>query len=366
LAADGTGWTIGCLISRMMMADQFSNSGWRDPTRRFHPLDVPGCARARLTLRRKRCGRGFAYFHANGRRITDPKTVSRLAALAVPPAYADVVYAADPAAPLQAMGRDAAGRCQYRYNSAWERARERRKARRLVRLIDALPRVRRRVAAVLATREPTREFAMASAIALVDAAGLRSGSARHARISGARGAVSLHKSHVRLNGSSITLTFPAKGGKRVMKTVRSARLARAIKLLRRLPGRRLFLFQQDGEIKAIRVREVNAYLCDIASSKLSLKDFRTLRASLHVVRALKRIKRASSQRSRKRQLRAAIKTAADDLANTPAVCHKSYVHEAVVEAFERDALTTAPQGRGQGQAPARQILARVIEDHIAR
>jgi DNA topoisomerase-1 len=158
------------------------------------------------------------------------------------------------------------------------------------------------------------------------------------------------------------LAFPAKGGKRVVKTIHSSRLADAIKLLRRLPGRRLFLFQGGEEARPIRVREVNAYLCDIASCKLSLKDFRTLRASLHVVSALARIERASSERRRKRQLREAIQGAADDLANTPTVCRKSYVHEAVVDAFERDALGTT--GRASGSVPARKILAEVIENHV--
>jgi DNA topoisomerase-1 len=318
---------------------------------------------ASLKIRRKRCGRGFAYFGANGRRITDTGMIDRLTRLAVPRAYVDVRYSADPAAALQAIGRDAAGRWQYRYNPAWERARERRKARGLARLINALPRIRRRVTTVLSTRTPTREFAMASAIALVDAAGLRSGTSKHAKLSGARGAISLHKSHVRLNGSSITLTFPAKSGKRVTKTIRSPRLARTIKVLQCLPGRRLFVFREGHSAKPIRVRDVNAYLCDIAACKLSLKDFRTLRASLHVVDALVRVQRAPSERRRKRQLQQAIQSAADDLANTPAVCRKSYVHEAVVDAFERDALAAKV---GLAQEPPRQILARVIEDHVAR
>jgi DNA topoisomerase-1 len=143
-------------------------------------------------------------------------------------------------------------------------------------------------------------------------------------------------------------------------------LVRAIKVLRCVPGRRLFLFRDGSQGKPIRVREVNAYLCDIAACKLSLKDFRTFRASLHVVDALARVTPARTERKRKHQLRQAIKSAAEDLANTPAVCRKSYVHEAVVEAFERDALTPNSQDRGRQPAPAQQILAQVIENHVAR
>jgi DNA topoisomerase-1 len=341
-------------------------SARRDTTGQPTAGAISSDARKRLTIRRKRRGRGFGYFNAAGQRITDAEIVSRLQRLAVPPAYADVAYSVDPRAPLQAMGRDAAGRWQYRYNAAWERARERRKARVLARLLAVLPRIRRRVTAVLAAPAPTREFAMACAIALVDATGLRSGTARHARISGARGAVSLHKSHVRISGHSIALAFPAKGGKLVTKALRSPRLTRAIKVLRCIPGRRLFLFREGDEIRAIRVREVNAYLCDIADCKLSLKDFRTLRASLHVVDALARVERSGSATSRKRQLRQAIKSAADDLANTPAVCRKSYVHEAVVDAFERDSLVAKRRRSGHRSMPAREILAGVIDRHVAR
>ena len=134
-----------------------------------------GTGRDGLTIERRKCGRGFGYFARSGRRIRNPRVIERLARLAVPPAYVDVAYAAGDLAPLQAMGRDAAGRWQYRYHPNREKQRERRKARHLIRLIDALPRIRRHVTSVLSTRKPTREFAMATAIALIDATGIRSG-----------------------------------------------------------------------------------------------------------------------------------------------------------------------------------------------
>ena len=123
--------------------------------------------------------------------------------------------------------------------------RERRKSRHLLRLIEALPRIRRNLTGVLATRQPTREFAMAAAIALIDATGIRSGTSRHARLSGARGAVTLLKSNVQLNGRSITLTFKAKGGKQVVKDVHAPRLVPAIKVLQRLPGRGCLLYRDE-------------------------------------------------------------------------------------------------------------------------
>src|ERR1043165_4090382 len=245
-----------------------------------------------LTISRRVCGRGFSYHGKNGRQIRDPGVIARLTRLAVPPAYADVVYASNETAPLQALGRDAVGRWQYRYHPDRVKLRERRKTRHLVRLLEALPRIRRHVTGVLATRKPTREFAMAAAIALIDATGIRSGTSRHARLSGARGAVTLLKSNVEIRGRSVRLKFKAKGGKQVNKDIHAPRLVPAIKVLQRLPGARLFLYQDGDQVRAIRTREVNAFLCDMASCKVSCKDFRTLRASMNVVETLLRTERA--------------------------------------------------------------------------
>ena len=320
-------------------------------------------ARDGLTIQRRRCGSGFSYHGKNGRRISDPRIVKRLARLAMPPAYVDVIYAADALAPLQAMGRDAAGRWQYRYHPEREKQRERRKTRHIVRLIGALPRIRRHVTMTLSTRKPTREFAMAAAVALIDATGIRSGSSRHARLSGARGAVTLLKSSLQISGRSITLKFKAKGGKQVVKEVHAPRLVPAFKVLQRLPGRRLFAYEDAGEIRTIRVRDVNAFLCGVASCKVSLKDFRTLRASMQVAKALARTERAESQRTRKRQMKEAIQAAADDLANTVAICRKSYVHEAVIDAFENGTLNGHGKSSNGKPAPAQQILADVVGAH---
>jgi DNA topoisomerase-1 len=319
-----------------------------------------------LTISRRVCGRGFSYHHKDGKRIRDPRLIARLASLAVPPAYVDVVYACEETAPLQAMGRDAAGRWQYRYHPDRVKARERRKTRHLVRLLEALPRIRRYVTGVLATRKPTREFAMATAVALIDATGIRSGTSRHTRLSGARGAVTLLKSNVEISGSTIRLKFKAKGGKQVMKAVQAPRLVPAIKVLQRLPGSRLFLYQDGDHVRSIRAREVNAFLCDVASCNVSCKDFRALRASMNVVETLLRIDRAKGRTRRKRQVKQAIQAAADDLTNTAAICRKSYVHEAVVEAFERGKLSNGKKSRSGRHPPVRQVLAEVVSAESAR
>ena len=292
-----------------------------------------------LSIRRRRAGKGWSYIGTNGHPIADPKVVRRLTRLAVPPAYRDVLYATDPAAHLQAIGRDAAGRLQYRYHPRWEDVRESRKARRLARLAQALPQVRRSLGQYLAGSELTREFACAAVIELVSCSAIRAGTEDYNRLHGTRGAATLLKSNVSMYGRDITLRFRSKGGKIVTKEFAAPRLVKAIQLLRQLPGRRLFQYCTESiTVRSVTAREVNAFLREIAGAKISLKDFRTLMASASVLEALARIKPAANARARRRQVLEAISAAAKDLANTPAICRKSYVHDTVVTAFEQGIL----------------------------
>src|SRR5437764_7486364 len=181
-----------------------------------------------LTIRRKRVGDKFTFVSPTGRTIRDEITRARLKRLAVPPAYEDVLYAEDPRAHIQAIGRDAAGRLQYRYHSEWEKVRERRKAKRLQRLVEALPRIRRAVNKHLATAEPTREFALSAVIELISCSAIRPGSESYTKEHGTRGATTLLKSNVAVKGSKIALRFRAKGGKNIEKDFRCPRAAAAV------------------------------------------------------------------------------------------------------------------------------------------
>src|SRR5215207_2614062 len=206
-----------------------------------------------LSIKRRGAGKGFYYQAPDGSRIKDPETLKRLASLAVPPAYTDVVYAEDPSAHLQAIGRDAAGRLQYRYHLEWEKVREARKAQRLARLVDALPRIRRSVAQYLSADEPTRDFALAAVVELVARSAIRPGSESYARLHGTRGATTLLKSNVTISGETVTLSFRSKGGKEVVKEFSAPRLCAAIEIFLRLPGRRPFQYRDDdGTVRAVR------------------------------------------------------------------------------------------------------------------
>src|ERR1700686_1465376 len=198
-----------------------------------------------LTIRRIKRGKSYSFVRANGTPIRHTGTIKRLHSMAVPPAYAEVRYSPDPNSHLQAVGRDAAGRLQYRYHSDWEKVREHRKAHRLARLVAALPKIRRNVSMHLSGDEPTREFALSAVTELIARAGIRRENESYARLNGTRGATTLLKSNVALEDDCVVLTFKAKGGKAVRKECDAAKLVRAIGILRGVPGKRMFQFRDN-------------------------------------------------------------------------------------------------------------------------
>lgn len=316
-----------------------------------------------LTIRRIKRGKGYAFIRANGTPIRHTGTIRRLNAMAMPPAYEKVRYAADPTSHLQAVGIDAAGRLQYRYHSDWEKVRETRKAHRLATLVGALPKIRRAVSSHLSGDEPTREFALAAVIELIARTAIRPGNESYAKLNGTRGATTLLKSNVHIEDDCVVLSFKAKGGKAVRKECGASKLVRALSILRALPGKRMFQYRDaGGVVRNVSTAQVNNFLREIAGIKISLKDFRTLMASAVVLESLSRISPATSERGRKKQVLEAVRAAADELSNTPAICRKSYVHDTIVTAFEDGILerfaATMKGYRSQGKRE--QLLAQVV------
>jgi DNA topoisomerase-1 len=316
-----------------------------------------------LVWRRLRRGTGFCYVREDGSAIRERALVRRLAAVGVPPAYRDVRYAPDPLAHLQATGRDAAGRLQYRYHADWQKVRETRKARRLIRLAQALPIIRRRVLQHLATGVPSREFAFAAVIELIARSAIRPGNDAYVRLHHTYGATTLLKSHVSVAADVLTLTFRAKGNKQVEKEVDARCMVDAIAVLRQLPGRRLFQYVDEaGIIRPVRSAQVNRFLREIAGVKISLKDFRTLLGSVAALDTLARSQPVTSARARQKRVLDAMRATAQDLANTPAICRKSYVHETIVTAFEEGILERFAETlkKSRSRAKREQILAHVV------
>jgi DNA topoisomerase-1 len=320
-----------------------------------------------LKIKRKRRGDDFVYLMPRGGLIRDKRTLYRLKRLAVPPAYENVRYAEDPQAHIQAIGRDAAGRWQYRYHQQWDEVRERRKARHLAELTRLLPKLRAAIPRHLNVKEPNREFALAAVIDLIAATAIRAGSEAYARENGTRGAATLLKSDVSIKGDRVSLHFRGKGGKSIAKEVRSARLARTLRRLKTLPGSRLFQYRAtDGRIAKVQRRDVNTFFKRMTSEKITLKDFRTLIACGCALAELSALKPKPSERGRHKQVLGTLRSVADELANTPAVCRKSYVHSAIVKAFEAGDLAKTVRRQPARSAGARErmlgnMLSRIAE-----
>lgn len=315
-----------------------------------------------LVLRRQRSGKGFRFVDAEGKTIKNSETIARLKSLAMPPAYINVRYAADPLLHLQAVGEDAAGRLQYRYHPNWLQVREGLKARKLENIAKTLPLITRAVRRFLRAETPdARQAATAAVVYLVSKTALRAGSDSYARERGTRGATTLLKSNIQIDGMVVRLHFRGKGAKMVALEVRDRVLAKTCQGLLSLPGRRLFQYRGiDEAIHAVRAADVNAFLREVSGARVSLKDFRTLVASAGVMKALSAAPPAETKRARKALLRDAIAAAADTLTNTPTVCRKSYVHDSVIAAFENGGL---PPEAGRTLEGTAQALARVVARH---
>ena len=295
--------------------------------------------RAGLTISRVRKGRGFAYFTEDGAVIRDKAELARFRALGLPPAWAEVRIAADPRAHLQAAGLDAAGRVQYRYHPDWETRRRKRKEAQLSLLIAALPRLRARVRHDLTEPAGSKQLALALGVALIDRTAMRVGRERYLYANGTRGAGTLMTRDVSVRGDVVTLSFPAKSGKRALYRLADAAIAEAVKKVKTIPGARLLMYRgEDGGSHALQTAEINRYLKDVTGVAVTAKDFRTLHASAMAGEALAALEPGSSERARKKQMAEVTRQVAAFLQNTPAICRSSYIAPKLYELFDRRQL----------------------------
>jgi DNA topoisomerase-1 len=223
-----------------------------------------------------------------------------------------------------------------------------------------MPSIRRRITKLLKQTAMNQDFVAAALVDLIACTAIRPGSEAYLQERGTRGAATLLKKHVQTKGDNIVLCFHGKNGKRVEKAFRSYRLANAIRRLQRIPGNRLFQYvADDGAVRNLRRRDANSFLCGISNNQVTLKDFRTLSACSQALEHLVRLEPRPSESGKRGQIKSALRAVANELANTPAVCKRSYVHFVVVEAFETGRLKRmASRGRPRGHALLRKILRR--------
>ncbi|WP_128291623.1 DNA topoisomerase IB [Afifella aestuarii] len=292
-----------------------------------------------LKIERRRSGRGFTY-RCDGKTIRDRRLRRRLEDLVIPPAWTSVCIAEDPHAHLQAVGRDQEGRLQYRYHEDWTEVRNAIKAERLLRFGRALPKIRERIARDLDRRRTDRRFSAAVAARLVDRALLRSGHrGEPSDGEGARGATTLLKKDVRLNGRTVTLDFTGKSGKKIHKVIPDTYLPSRLRKLKAIGKRRLFAYREsDGSRAYLNARDLNQYLKNAAGAQVTSKDFRTFAASAAALELFVTSEKPESEVARKRAIASVMREVSDKLANTMAVCRSSYVHPLVVQAFQEERL----------------------------
>jgi DNA topoisomerase-1 len=287
----------------------------------------------------------FCYFDPAGQRIKAPDEIKRINALAVPPAYTNVWICADPRGHLQATGRDARGRKQYRYHPRWREVRDADKYSRLRDFGQALPKLRKRLEALLDAPGFSRDKVMATVITLLDATLIRVGNTQYARENRSYGLTTLRSRHVEVNGSAILFQFRGKSGVEHQITVKDRRLARIIKRCLEIPGQDLFQYlDEHGERHTVSSSDVNAYLQTLTGADFTAKDYRTWAGSALALSVLRELQ-WEPESDAKRHVVAMVKDVAKQLGNTPAVCRKCYIHPAVLEGFMLGALAELPRPR---------------------
>ncbi|MGY1457462.1 MULTISPECIES: DNA topoisomerase IB [unclassified Luteimonas] len=315
-------------------------------------------------IHRLRCGSGFRYRDPDGSAVRDAATLERIRALAIPPAYQDVWICRSPRGHLQATGRDARGRKQYRYHAGWRSCRDAGKFDRLPAFADSLPRLRRRLRTDLAQPGFPRDKVLALVVLTLSTTLLRVGNDAYARDNGSYGLTTLRSRHARSSGGALRLKFTGKGGKQHDIGIDDRRLARMLRSMHQLPGQRLFQYRDDaGELQPVDSSMVNGYLQDRMGAPFTAKDFRTWGATLAAFRLLAATPppEDASERALAGLQQQVIAEVAAMLGNTVSVCRKSYIDPCVFEGWQDGSLERAAaraSGARQWESAARRFLSR--------
>ena len=285
-------------------------------------------------IRRRRVGKGFSYVSSDGRTIRDARELARIRALAIPPAYSDVWICPTANGHIQATGRDARSRKQYRYHPRWRAVRDETKFSRMIAFSEVLPRIRERVDRDLGLQGLPREKVVATVVRLLECTGIRVGNDEYARANSSYGLTTLRDEHVEVSGSKLRFEFRGKSGKTHAVDLSDRRLARIVQRCQALPGEELFQYlDEQGVQQTIDSGDVNGYLKEITGQDFTAKDFRTWSGTILAVAALSDLGPMATQREAKAAVLEAIEDVAKRLNNTRAVCRKYYVHPAVVDTF---------------------------------
>ena len=315
---------------------------------------------------------GFRYVDENGKAVRDARTLARIRALVLPPAWRDVHIAAGSAAAIQAWGFDARGRKQYRYHDRAVQRRELRKYYRVRQLARELPRVRRRLRDAAGSRTLTRDVVAATVLRLISESFCRVGGERYVRENGTFGVTTLRKKHVDVRRDCIVLEYVGKGRKRQRQVIVNRELARLVARLVPTPGSRLFRYRDaEGAWRDLTARDVNEFLRDRIGGAYSAKDFRTWGGTLRAATVLAELGPPGSDTEAKRNVALAMRLVSTELGNTAAICRASYVHPMVIARYMDDGetITLSRNHRrgvdsGPAHAPEERALISFLDRHF--
>ncbi|MBJ6124060.1 DNA topoisomerase IB [Microvirga splendida] len=285
-------------------------------------------------IRRKKSGKGFTYTKPDGAKVADKATLDRIKSLAIPPAYTDVWICSRANGHIQATGRDAKGRKQYRYHPAFREVRESTKYEHMLEFAKGLPEIRKTIDAHMSLRGLPREKVLATVVHLLENTLIRVGNADYVKQNKSYGLTTLRDPHVKVDGGELRFQFKGKSGKTWKLQVKDRRIARIVKACQDLPGQDLFQYlDENGEQQSITSNDVNAYLKEITGRDITAKDFRTWAGTVLAALALIEFEEFDSEAKAKKNIRAAIEKVSARLGNTPSICRKCYVHPEVFSSY---------------------------------
>ncbi|MBB4040681.1 DNA topoisomerase-1 [Microvirga flocculans] len=285
-------------------------------------------------IRRRKTGRGFTYLKPDGAKVADRPTLDRIRSLAIPPAYTDVWICPKANGHIQATGRDAKGRKQYRYHPAFREIRESTKYEHMIEFAQGLPAIRKTIDEHMRLRGLPREKVLATVVHLLENTLIRVGNADYAKQNGSYGLTTLRDPHVKVEGGALRFQFKGKSGKTWRLQVKDRRVARIVKACQDLPGQDLFQYlDENGDRQSITSSDVNAYLKEITGRDITAKDFRTWAGTVLAALALTEFEEFDSEAKAKKNIRAAIEKVSARLGNTPSICRKCYVHPEVFSLY---------------------------------
>jgi DNA topoisomerase I len=323
-------------------------------------------------IERRRVGEGFDYFGPDGKEIADEGELARIRSLTIPPAYENVWICPLPNGHLQATGRDARGRKQYRYHPRFREVRDAHKFEKMIDFGRALPKIRERLDHDLRKRGLPREKVLAAVVHLLEKSLIRVGNEEYAKENKSYGLTTMRDRHVQIDGAKLKFKFIGKGKIKHEITLADRRLARVVKQAQDLPGQTLFQYiGEDGERRAVTSADVNAYLKEITGDDFTAKDFRTWMGTVLALTELAGIEAGESKSQTKRNVTSVVKVVSKQLGNTPTICRKCYVHPAVIESYASGSLrefmerrqTQTPEAAADLMECAEEVVLELLEHH---